>query len=191
MKSSLQKLNDSYYDLVNRYGISVTNMIFLSRILSHFVFTFDHCIVCLSDYSFLWNLQSFLCTFCSPLYGSFDCPHPGPLNCSIPSTGSRGKDYVFNMFNDYTLFITSTCCCGTYTSKYKINLNEIGKYMFYKQTLENTKGRNQKWTFQRNRRHRVHKTKKNKTKTQHILYWTPTYTQTNTNKVNKTWVLLQ
>ena len=30
-------------------------------------------------------------------------------------------------------------------------------------------------TIQRNWRHRVHKMKKNKTKTQHIMYWTPLY----------------
>ena len=32
---------------------------------------------------------------------------------------------------------------------------------------------NQKWTIQRNWQHRVHHTKKNKTKTQHNMRWTP------------------
>ena len=32
---------------------------------------------------------------------------------------------------------------------------------------------NQKWTIQRNWQHRVHKTKKNKTKIQHNMFWTP------------------
>ena len=50
--------------------------------------------------------------------------------------------------------------------------------------LENFEGGNQKWPIPRNWQQRVHRTKKNKTKTQH-------YTQTNTNNVNKTWALLQ
>jgi len=45
----------------------------------------------------------------------------------------------------------------------------------YKQTLENTEGANQQWTFQRNWQHWVHKTKTNKTKTQHNICWTPLY----------------
>jgi len=32
---------------------------------------------------------------------------------------------------------------------------------------------NQKWTIQRNRQHRVHKMKTNKTQTQHNIFWTP------------------
>jgi len=43
---------------------------------------------------------------------------------------------------------------------------------------------NKKWTIHRNWKHRVHKTKKNKTKTSHNA-------QTNTNNVNTTWALLQ
>ena len=34
---------------------------------------------------------------------------------------------------------------------------------------------NEKWTFQRTQQHRTHKTKKNKTKTKHNMYWTPLY----------------
>ena len=34
---------------------------------------------------------------------------------------------------------------------------------------------NQKWTIQRNWQHRAHKTKKNKTKPQHNMCWTPLY----------------
>jgi len=34
---------------------------------------------------------------------------------------------------------------------------------------------NQKWAIQRNWSNMVHKTKKNKTKTQHNMYWTPLY----------------
>ena len=34
---------------------------------------------------------------------------------------------------------------------------------------------NRKWTIQRNWQHRVHKTKKNKTKTQHTMCWAPLY----------------
>ena len=45
--------------------------------------------------------------------------------------------------------------------------------------LKNTDGTITKWTIQRNWQHRVHKTTKNKAKTQH-------YTQTNTNNVNTT-----
>ena len=33
----------------------------------------------------------------------------------------------------------------------------------------------QKWTIQRNWSNMVHKTNKNKTKTQHNMYWTPLY----------------
>ena len=62
---------------------------------------------------------------------------------------------------------------------------------------------NQKWTIQRNWQHRVHKTKKNKTKTiqrnwQHRVHKTKKnktkthhYMQTKTNNVNKTCTLLQ
>ena len=46
---------------------------------------------------------------------------------------------------------------------------------------------NQKWTIQRNWQHRVHKTKKDKTKTQHNICWTPLYP----NNLNKTWALIQ
>jgi len=35
---------------------------------------------------------------------------------------------------------------------------------------------NHKWTIQRNRKNRVHKTKKNKAKTQRNMCWTPLYT---------------
>ena len=34
---------------------------------------------------------------------------------------------------------------------------------------------NQKWTIKRNWQHWVHKTKKNKTNTQHKMFWTPQY----------------
>jgi hypothetical protein len=51
---------------------------------------------------------------------------------------------------------------------------------------ENRRG-NQEWTIRRNWQHRVHKTKKNKTKTQHNMCWTPLYV----NNVNKTWATLQ
>ena len=47
---------------------------------------------------------------------------------------------------------------------------------------------NQKRTIQRNWQHRVHMTKKNKTKTQHNMCWIRYhYTKTNTNNVDKTW----
>ena len=49
---------------------------------------------------------------------------------------------------------------------------------------------NQKRTIQRNWQHRVHKTKKNKAKTQHNMCWTPLYAN-KTNNVNKTYTLLQ
>jgi len=35
---------------------------------------------------------------------------------------------------------------------------------------------NHKWTIQRNWQHRIYKTKKNKTKTQQNMRWTPLYT---------------
>ena len=47
---------------------------------------------------------------------------------------------------------------------------------------------NQKWTIQRNWQHRVHKTKKNKRKTQHNMWKTPQlvhFAQANTNNVKK------
>jgi len=37
---------------------------------------------------------------------------------------------------------------------------------------------NQKWTMQRNWQHRIHKTKKNKTKRQHNMCWTPLWATT-------------
>ena len=40
------------------------------------------------------------------------------------------------------------------------------------QSRENRKG-NQKWTIQRKRQNRAHKTKTNKTKLQHNMCWTP------------------
>ena len=46
--------------------------------------------------------------------------------------------------------------------------------VLYINVREYRKG-NQKWTIQRNWQHRVHKTKKNKTKTQHNMCWTPLY----------------
>ena len=39
--------------------------------------------------------------------------------------------------------------------------------------------------------HRVQKTKKNKTKTQHVVCVAHHYTQTNKNKVNRKWILLK
>jgi len=43
--------------------------------------------------------------------------------------------------------------------------------LFYINVKESRKG-NQKWTIQRNWQYRVHKSKKNKIKTQHITCWT-------------------
>jgi hypothetical protein len=57
--------------------------------------------------------------------------------------------------------------------------------------LENTEAAIKKRTIHRNWQNRVHKTKKNKTKTQHNMGWTQLYTETNTNNVNKTCALLQ
>ena len=51
--------------------------------------------------------------------------------------------------------------------------------------LENTEGTIKKWTLQRNWQHRVHRTKKNKTKHNTICAGHH-YAQTNTNNVNKT-----
>ena len=48
---------------------------------------------------------------------------------------------------------------------------------------------NQEWTIQRNRQHRVNKTKTNKTKNNSVCVWHQ-YAQTNTNNVNQTWTLL-
>ena len=42
---------------------------------------------------------------------------------------------------------------------------------------------NQKWTIHKNCQHRVHKTKTNKTRTQHNMCWTPLYT--NKHKLRK------
>jgi len=46
----------------------------------------------------------------------------------------------------------------------------------------------QKWTIQRNRQHKVHETKKNKTKTQHNMCWTPLFATNHKylDNVNKT-----
>ena len=49
---------------------------------------------------------------------------------------------------------------------------------------------NQKMTLKRNWPHWVHKTKKNKTKTQHNMCWTPLYA-THTNNIDKTCALIQ
>ena len=57
--------------------------------------------------------------------------------------------------------------------------------------LENTEGKITKRTIQRNCQHRVYKTKKNKTKIQHTMCWTPLYTNKQTNNVNKTCDRLQ
>ena len=53
--------------------------------------------------------------------------------------------------------------------------------IYIKKTLQKTEGGIQEWTIQRNWQHWLHKTKTQKT--QHVL---DTYTQTNTNNVNKT-----
>ena len=53
---------------------------------------------------------------------------------------------------------------------------------------------NQKWTIQRNWQHRIHKNewkKKKQTKKTNTIWDGHHYTQTNTNKVKKTWALLQ
>jgi hypothetical protein len=54
--------------------------------------------------------------------------------------------------------------------------------------LEITEGNNQKWTIQRNWQHRVHTTKKNKTKTTQYVLDTIIRKQT-TNNVNKTKII--
>jgi len=50
----------------------------------------------------------------------------------------------------------------------------IDSCLFYINVREYRRG-NQKRTIQRNWQHRVYKTKKNKTKTQHNMHWTPLY----------------
>jgi hypothetical protein len=57
-----------------------------------------------------------------------------------------------------------------------------------KETLENSEGAIKTWTIQRNWQHRVYKTKKNKTKTQYNMCWTPLFAIKHTY-VNKTGVL--
>jgi len=47
---------------------------------------------------------------------------------------------------------------------------------------------NQQWTIQRNWKHRVQKTKTNKTKTQHNICWAPLYICKQTHKI---WALIQ
>ena len=49
------------------------------------------------------------------------------------------------------------------------------EYMFLINVREYRRG-NQKKEIQRNWQHRLHKTKKNKAKTQHNMCWTPLYT---------------
>ena len=60
-------------------------------------------------------------------------------------------------------------------------------YIVKKKTVENTNLASKKWTKQRNWQHRVNKTKKNTT--QYVM--DTTIYKTNSNKVNKTWSLLQ
>ena len=45
----------------------------------------------------------------------------------------------------------------------------LALYKTIAKTLEKYRGDDQKWTLQRNWQHRTHKTKKNKTKTQHNI----------------------
>ena len=52
--------------------------------------------------------------------------------------------------------------------------------IYSQSTVENTDGAIKKWTVQRNWQHRVHKTKKNKTKAQHNMCWTPLCTKKKT-----------
>jgi len=56
----------------------------------------------------------------------------------------------------------------------KAMVSKREKYM-YKHRISDREYRrgNQTWTTQRNWQHRVHKAKKNKTKTQHNMRWTP------------------
>ena len=53
-----------------------------------------------------------------------------------------------------------------------IELNDHGYHINKCQRIPKEQS---KWTIQRNWQHRIHKTKKNKTKTQHNICWTPLY----------------
>jgi len=58
--------------------------------------------------------------------------------------------------------------------------HKVGRFkplkLNYINVREYRKG-NQKWTIQKNWQHRVHKTKDNKKRTQHNMYWTPLYSK--------------
>jgi hypothetical protein len=94
---------------------------------------------------------------------------------------SRCYDLMLNKLNIYfnqIIMNTTTTTTNNNNNKW-INVREYRRG-------------NKKWTIQRNWQHTcmVHKTKKNKTKTQYNMRWTP-LSETNTNNVNKTWALLQ
>ena len=78
--------------------------------------------------------------------------------------------------NLHALYLATCALFAIFISQYyKIN---VGEYRRGDKT----------WTIQRNWQHRVHKTKKNKAKTQHNICWTPLITN---NVNNKTCALLQ
>jgi len=51
----------------------------------------------------------------------------------------------------------------------------MAEFLLWKINFKEHRRGNQKWTIQRNWKHGVHKTKKNKTKTQHNMCCTPLY----------------
>ena len=78
--------------------------------------------------------------------------------------------------NLHALYLATCALFAIFISQYyKINVGEYRRG-------------NTTWTIQRNWQHRVHKTKKNKAKTQHNICWTPLITN---NVNNKTCDLLQ
>ena len=65
------------------------------------------------------------------------------------------------------------------SSYYNINRQQItkvqGSFAYYQINVREYRPGNQKWTIQRKWENMAHKTKKNKTKTQHNMFWTPIY----------------
>jgi len=54
-------------------------------------------------------------------------------------------------------------------------LQSFSLFLFYSINVREYRRGHQKWTIQRNWKHRAHKIKKNKTETQHNMRWTPQY----------------
>jgi hypothetical protein len=85
------------------------------------------------------------------------------ISISYHNTGRLVPVYNFKI-SEYGWTITSILSPGLITIEHLLN-----------NLLRELRRGNTKWTIQRNWQHRDHKTKTNKTKTQHNMWWTPLY----------------